>query len=146
MLRQPECAMRAPPPQGLYDPACERDGCGMGFVAHIKGARSNEIIAHGLRVLANLDHRGGVGADPTLGDGAGCLIQIPDALFRAWAAAAQVQLPSPGDYAVATCFLPIDAESRAAAIERFERYVKVEDMSSSPLSTVTTGKPSSANQ
>ena len=64
--------MRAPPPQGLYDPAFERDGCGMGFVAHIKGARSNEIIAHGLRVLANLDHRGGVGADPTLGGVWGC--------------------------------------------------------------------------
>src|ERR1051326_4440789 len=60
--------------QGLYDPRYERDSCGMGFVAHVRGERSNAIIAQGLRILANLDHRGGVGADPSLGDGAGCLI------------------------------------------------------------------------
>ncbi|WP_395613162.1 glutamate synthase large subunit [Allosphingosinicella sp.] len=118
--------MGAPPQQGLYDPAFERDACGMGFVAHVKGERSNAIIAHGLRILANLDHRGGVGADPTLGDGAGCLIQIPDALFRAWADAEQLSLPRPGDYAVAMCFLPRDEASRAAAVERFERFVRVE--------------------
>ncbi|MGE0179230.1 MAG: glutamate synthase large subunit [Sphingomonas sp.] len=117
---------RPPREQGLYDPRDERDACGMGFVAHVKGERSNAIIAQGLQILANLDHRGGVGADPTLGDGAGCLIQIPDPLFRAWAQEAGRSLPAPGDYAVAMCFLPRDEQSRAAAIERLERFVRVE--------------------
>jgi len=117
--------MRQPAKQGLYDPRNERDACGMGFVAHVKGERSNAIIARGLEILANLDHRGGVGADPTLGDGAGCLIQIPDALFRAWAEAKRLNLPPAGDYAVAMCFLPRDAASRAAAVERLERFIRV---------------------
>src|SRR5438105_2151275 len=115
-----------PPAQGLYDPRNEKDACGLGFVANIKGARSNAIIRDGLQILANLDHRGAVGADPLIGDGAGCLIQIPDELFRHWAQGVGVQLPPPGDYAVAMCFLPRDAESRQAAIARLERYVEVE--------------------
>jgi glutamate synthase (NADPH/NADH) large chain len=118
--------MRQPAKQGLYDPRNERDACGMGFVAHVKGERSNAIIARGLEILANLDHRGGVGADPTLGDGAGCLIQIPDALFRAWAEAGRLNLPPAGAYAVAMCFLPRDPASRAAAVERVERFIRVE--------------------
>jgi glutamate synthase (NADPH/NADH) large chain len=111
---------------GLYDPRNEHDSCGMGFVAHVKGEKSNAIIAQGLQVLANLDHRGGVGADPLMGDGAGCLIQIPDALFRDWAEGERVSLPEPGDYAVAMCFLPRDEASRHGAIERFERFVRIE--------------------
>jgi glutamate synthase (NADPH/NADH) large chain len=98
----------------------------MGFVAHVKGVRSNAIVAQGLQILANLDHRGGVGADPLMGDGAGCLIQIPDALFRDWAERGRLSLPAPGDYAVAMCFLPRDEASRAAAIERFERFIRIE--------------------
>ena len=85
-----------PPPQGLYDPRHEHDSCGVGFVANIKGRKSHEVIACGLEILVNLDHRGAVGADPLVGDGAGCLIQIPDALLprlgdqgRARAAAAR---------------------------------------------------------
>ncbi len=117
---------RVPEQQGLYDPQREHDSCGMGFVAHVKGERSNAIIAQGLRILANLDHRGGVGADPMMGDGAGCLIQIPDALFRAWADGERLSLPPLGDYAVAMCFLPRDEASRAAAIERFERFIRIE--------------------
>jgi glutamate synthase (NADPH/NADH) large chain len=115
-----------PPAQGLYDPRNEKDACGLGFVANIKGVRSNEIIRDGLQILANLDHRGAVGADPLIGDGAGCLIQIPDALFRHWAEGVGVALPPAGDYAVAMCFLPRDAESREAAVARFERYVEIE--------------------
>ncbi|MEA3001970.1 MAG: glutamate synthase large chain [Sphingomonadales bacterium] len=115
-----------PPAQGLYDPRNEKDACGLGFIANIKGVRSNEIIRDGLQILANLDHRGAVGADPLIGDGAGCLIQIPDELFRHWAEGNGVSLPPPGDYAVAMCFLPRDAESREAAIARLERYVEVE--------------------
>lgn len=119
-------AEHGPQVQGLYDPRNERDGCGMGFVAHVKGERSNRIIAQALEILANLDHRGGVGADPQLGDGAGCLIQIPDALLRNWAQRERLNLPAPGDYAVAMCFLPRDEASRAVAVERLEHFVRIE--------------------
>ena len=77
--------MSAPTRQGLYDPRNEHDACGVGFVANIKGRKSHDIIARGLQILVNLDHRGAVGADPLVGDGAGCLIQMPDALLRHWA-------------------------------------------------------------
>ena len=88
-------AEHGPQVQGLYDPRNERDGCGMGFVAHVKGERSNQIIALGLEILANLDHRGGVGADPQLGDGAGCLIQVPDPLFRAFSLRGRKHMATP---------------------------------------------------
>jgi Glutamine amidotransferases class-II len=68
--------------QGLYDPANEHDACGVGFVAHIKGQKSHAIVQQGLKILENLDHRGAVGADKLMGDGAGLLIQLPDALYR----------------------------------------------------------------
>ena len=68
---------------GLYDPANEHDACGVGFVAHIKGEKSHAIVQQGLKILENLDHRGAVGADKLMGDGAGILIQIPDDFFRA---------------------------------------------------------------
>ncbi len=77
--------MALPERQGLYDPRNEHDSCGIGFVANIKGRKSHDIIARGLEILVNLDHRGAVGADPLVGDGAGCLIQMPDALLRDWA-------------------------------------------------------------
>ena len=67
-----------PAPQGLYDSANEHDACGVGMVAHIKGEKSHDIITQALTILANLDHRGAVGADPLLGYGAGILIQTPD--------------------------------------------------------------------
>ena len=73
----------APAQQGLYDPANEHDACGVGFVAHIKGTKSHDIVAQGLKILENLDHRGAVGADPLMGDGAGILIQLPHAFYRA---------------------------------------------------------------
>ncbi|HUG45771.1 MAG TPA: glutamate synthase large subunit [Sphingomicrobium sp.] len=112
--------------EGLYDPQGEHDSCGMGFIAHIKGAPSHEIIARGLQILASLDHRGGVGADPTIGDGAGCLIQLPDSLLRSWAAGQRINLPPSGDYAVAMCFLPRDSQSRSEAEARLERFVRLE--------------------
>ncbi|GAA3995652.1 glutamate synthase large subunit [Sphingomonas humi] len=111
---------------GLYDPRHEHDSCGMGFVAHVKGAASHDVITQGLQILANLHHRGGVGADPDMGDGAGCLIQMPDDLLRAWADASGLTLPPPGDYAVAMCFLPTSEESRALADERFTHLVQKE--------------------
>src|ERR1700742_2757626 len=100
-----------PPKQGLYDPRNEHDSCGVGFVANIRGEKSNEIIAQGLQLLINLDHRGAVGADPLVGDGAGCLIQTPDPLLRDWAQKNTISLPQPGHYAVAMCFLPQDAKA-----------------------------------
>ncbi len=119
--------MSAPPRlQGLYDPRNEHDSCGVGFVANIKGRKSHEVIAAGLEILVNLDHRGAVGADPLVGDGAGCLIQIPDGIFRDWAREAEVNLPASGDYAVAMCFLPQDEAARDTAIGQFEHFIRVE--------------------
>ena len=115
-----------PEKQGLYDPRNEHDSCGVGFVASIKGDKSSDIIRDGLLMLANLDHRGARGADPLVGDGAGCLIQLPDELFRHWAEGNAVSLPPAGDYAVAMCFLPRDAESREAAVARVERFIEIE--------------------
>ena len=98
--------MGFPKPQGLYDARNEHDACGVGFVAHIKGQKTHAIITQALEILKNIDHRGAVGADPLLGDGAGILTQLPDTLFRSWAAATGADLPKAGDYAVAMCFLP----------------------------------------
>ena len=86
----------------------------------------DRMIEAGLQILLNIDHRGAVGADPLVGDGAGILIQIPDGLYRAWAAEEGVELPPAGEYAVAMCFLPQDALARAAALEQFEHFLKVE--------------------
>src|SRR5277367_5059980 len=113
---------KMPPPQGLYDARHEHDSCGVGFVANIKGRKSQEVVACGLEILVNLDHRGAVGADPLVGDGAGCLIQIPDVLMRHWAVGVGVDLPAPGDYAIAMCFLPTDADTRDLAIGQFEHF------------------------
>ncbi len=118
--------MSAPDKQGLYDPRNEHDACGVGFVANIKGRKSHSVVANGLEILINLDHRGAVGADPLVGDGAGILIQIPDALMRGWATGAGVDLPPAGQYAVAMCFLPQDQETRDVAIQQFEHFMKVE--------------------
>ena len=118
--------MDLPEKQGLYDPRNEHDSCGVGFVADIKGRKSHAIVREGLSILVNLDHRGAVGADPLVGDGAGCLIQTPDALLRDWARKEGVDLPQPGHYAVAMCFLPQDEKARAFAIKRLEHFVKVE--------------------
>jgi glutamate synthase (NADPH/NADH) large chain len=112
--------------QGLYDPSNEHDACGVGFVANIKGRKSHDIIRQGLKILVNLDHRGAVGADPLVGDGAGCLIQMPDALLRDWAAARGRMLPPEGRYAVAMCFLPQDQRARDYAIQHFEQVVAKE--------------------
>ena len=118
--------MGFPPNQGLYDRRNEHDSCGVGFVANIKGRKSNAIIRQGLQILVNLDHRGAVGADPLLGDGAGILIQIPDPLFRKWAEANGHDLPPPGEYAVAQCMMPPDDSARAFVKEQFEKFVAKE--------------------
>ena len=121
--------MALPERQGLYDPRNEHDSCGIGFVANIKGRKSHDIIARGLRILVNLDHRGAVGADPLVGDGAGCLIQMPDALLRDWAARQAIVLPELGHYAVAMCFLPWDERARSIAKVHIEQFVRAEGQS-----------------
>jgi glutamate synthase (NADPH/NADH) large chain len=111
---------------GLYDPAGEHDACGVGFVAHIKGTKSHAIVGQGLKILENLDHRGAVGADKLMGDGAGILIQMPDGFYRPEMAAQGVTLPPLGEYGVGMIFLPKEHASRLACEQELERAVKAE--------------------
>ncbi|MGH8647684.1 MAG: glutamate synthase central domain-containing protein, partial [Burkholderiales bacterium] len=115
-----------PAAQGLYDSRHEHDACGVGFVAHIKGKKSHTIVEQGLTVLKNLTHRGAVGWDPKLSDGAGCLIQIPDRFFREELAKRGVKLPPAGQYGVGMVFLPRDPASRLACEYEIERAIKDE--------------------
>lgn len=103
----------SPKAQGLYNPSQERDACGVGFVAHIKGKKSHEIVQKGLELLTNLTHRGATGYDPKLGDGAGLLMQLPDAFMRQEATKLNIDLPAAGQYAVGNVFLPQTAQNRA---------------------------------
>jgi glutamate synthase (NADPH/NADH) large chain len=111
---------------GLYDPANEHDACGVGFVAHIKGEKSHAIVKQGLKILENLDHRGAVGADKLMGDGAGLLIQLPDALYREEMAAQGVALPPFGEYGVGMIFMPKEHASRLACEQEMERAIAAE--------------------
>src|SRR5215475_11856803 len=111
---------------GLYNPAHEHDACGVGFVAHIKGVKAHGIVEQGLKILENLDHRGAVGADKLMGDGAGILIQIPDEYYRAEMALQGIELPPPGEYGVGMIFLPKEHASRLACQQELERAVCAE--------------------
>ncbi|WPC65779.1 glutamate synthase-related protein [Rhodoferax ferrireducens] len=111
---------------GLYSSTQEHDACGVGFVAHIKGVKSHDIVQNALKILENLDHRGAVGADKLMGDGAGILIQLPDALYREEMAAQGVTLPPFGEYGVGMIFLPKEHASRLACEEELERAIKAE--------------------
>ena len=111
---------------GLYSRAAEHDACGVGFVANIRGVKSHEIVKNALKILENLDHRGAVGADKLMGDGAGILIQLPDALYREEMAAQGVSLPAPGEYGVGMIFLPKEHASRLACEQEMERAIKAE--------------------
>ena len=112
--------------QGLYDPSHEHDACGVGFIAHIKGSKSHSIVEQGLMILKNLDHRGAVGADKLMGDGAGILIQLPDQYYREEMAKQNVALPPPGEYGVGMVFLPKENASRIACEQEIERAVRIE--------------------
>ncbi len=101
-----------PAVQGLYDPALDKDSCGVGFIADIKGRKSHQIVEDALNILCNLEHRGAVGADPRMGDGAGILVQIPHAFFAKKAAELKIKLPKPGEYALGYLFMPRDNEWR----------------------------------
>src|SRR6266403_1793904 len=95
-----------PPAEGLYDPSLEKDSCGVGFIANIKGKKSRQIVSDAINILCNLEHRGAVGADPRAGDGAGILVQIPHNFFSRKAAEIGFQLPNPGEYAIGALFMP----------------------------------------
>jgi len=110
----------SPARQGLYDPRNEHDSCGIGFVANIKNRKSHDVLEQGLQILCNLHHRGAVGADPLAGDGAGILIQIPDAFFRDECAKLGFDLPPVGEYAVGMVFLPRLKETRRKCIAALE--------------------------
>ena len=112
--------------QGLYSAAQEHDACGVGFIASIEGRRTHSIVEQGLQILLNLDHRGAVGADPLMGDGAGILIQIPDQFFREELRAQGVSLPPAGDYGVGMVFLPKEHASRLACEQALERAIRAE--------------------
>ncbi|MCU0956115.1 MAG: glutamate synthase subunit alpha, partial [Hydrogenophaga sp.] len=108
------------------DPANEHDACGVGFVAHIKGEKRHDIVTQALKILENIDHRGAVGADALMGDGAGILIQLPDALYREEMAKQGVTLPPAGEYGVGMIFLPKEHASRLACEQEMERAIKAE--------------------
>ncbi|MGB8276322.1 MAG: glutamate synthase large subunit [Methylovirgula sp.] len=112
-----------PPAQGLYSPDREHDSCGVGFIVDMHNRKSHEIVAKGLEILLNLDHRGAVGADARAGDGCGMLVQIPHRFFAGEAAKLGCALPEPGNYAVGTFFLPRDAEGRAIVEAIIEKSV-----------------------
>jgi len=115
-----------PARQGLYDPRNEHDACGVGFIAHMKGEKTHQIVADGLKMLENLTHRGAVGADPLMGDGAGMLVQIPHGFFAAVMAEQDVTLPAEGDYAVAYVFMPREADLREHCVDIIRAAAKAE--------------------
>lgn len=115
-----------PPKQGLYDPQFEHDACGIGFVANIKGKKSNQILHQALTILVNLDHRGGQGSEDNSGDGAGILMQIPHAFLEKECAKADIHLPPAGRYGVGMLFLPTDFELRAKCEQILEKVIREE--------------------
>src|ERR1700690_1304257 len=113
---------------GLFDPALEKDSCGVGFIADIKGRKSHKIVADALTILVNLAHRGGVGAAPRAGDGAGILVQMPHKFLAKKAAALGIKLPKPGDYAVGALFMPHDPAWRQEIMDVYAAVAASEGM------------------
>ncbi|MEK9672233.1 MAG: glutamate synthase large subunit [Rhodospirillaceae bacterium] len=112
--------------EGMYDPATEHDACGFGFMADINNVPRHEIVHQALEIVEHLDHRGAIGADPMAGDGAGILIQTPEAFMRKVFGAQGVDVPAQGDYAVGMIFLPRQHKQRDLAIAAIDRATKQE--------------------
>src|SRR6476661_2831782 len=117
-----------PPAEGLYDPSLEKDSCGVGFIANIKGKKSHQIVSDAISILCNLEHRGAVGADPRAGDGAGILVQIPHAFFARKAAEIGFQLPEPGEYAIGALFMPRETAWRNIIKSIVAEQIKAEGL------------------
>ena len=117
-----------PEAEGLYDPSLEKDSCGVGFIANIKGKKSHEIVSDALSILCNLEHRGAVGADPRAGDGAGILVQIPHAFFSRKAKENKFELPAPGEYAIGALFMPRDTAWRNVIKSIIADQIKAEGL------------------
>jgi len=111
--------------RGLYDPRFEHDACGVNFVCHLRGEASHEIVSMGIGALCNMAHRGALGAEPDTGDGAGILIQVPDAFYRE---VLPFDLPGPGEYATGIAFLPDDPGDSAAAVTSIEAIAAEEGL------------------
>jgi glutamate synthase (ferredoxin) len=122
MDREPGC----PPRQGLYDPTFEKDACGVGFVVNVRGVRSHGIVRQALQLLVNLLHRGACGCEVNTGDGAGILIQMPDAFLRKEARSLGIELPPAGEYGAGCVFLPRDPSARATIEALIEEIVQEE--------------------
>jgi glutamate synthase (NADPH/NADH) large chain len=116
-----------PPKVGLYDPQFEKDSCGVGLVANIKGIPSREIMDDAFLVNSKMDHRGGCGFEENTGDGAGILMAIPDGFFRIEAKKLNLDLPVKGSYAVGNIFLPQSADQRKFCKELIESVIKDEN-------------------
>src|SRR3954469_11382353 len=117
-----------PKAEGLYDPSLEKDSCGVGFIANIKGKKSHQIVSDAINILCNLEHRGAVGADPRAGDGAGILLQIPHAFFSRKAAEIGFQLPEPGHYAIGALFMPKETAWRKVIQSIISEQIKEEGL------------------
>jgi len=145
-------ANTAPPTaQGLYDPRHEHDACGIGFVAHIKGHRSHDIIVKGIEVLINLTHRGACGCDPETGDGAGILIQIPHRFFARECVRLGFTLPPAGEYGVGMTFLPVEKHRRLQCEGVIERIAREEGLTvlgwrDTPIDASTIGRVARGSQ
>src|SRR5664279_6480804 len=128
LLRAATADPGTPEPQGLYDPALDKDACGVGFIADIKGRKSHQTVEDGLRILCNLEHRGAVGADPRMGDGAGILVQIPHKFFAKKAAELGFKLPEPGQYAVGQLFMPREPNWRQIIRDTYGEVIQREGL------------------
>jgi glutamate synthase (ferredoxin) len=131
-----------PPRQGLYDPSFEHDACGVGFVVHVKGRASHEIVQQALQVLRNLDHRGACGCEVNTGDGAGLLMQVPHPFLDRECRKLGLKLPAPGQYGVGMIFLPQDRPERQQCERAFEKIVKQEGLQVLGWRTVPTDNSS----
>ncbi|MGH7977155.1 MAG: glutamate synthase central domain-containing protein, partial [Limisphaerales bacterium] len=124
--RRAQTQISAPPKQGLYDPQFEHDACGLGFVVHIKGKKSHQLVSDALKILVNLDHRGAVSCEPNTGDGAGILIQVPHEFLVAQTEKLGFKLPAPGNYGVGQLFLPKNKTERENVKHEFAKIISDE--------------------
>jgi len=127
-MSEPHFSRGLPDSQGLYNPALERDACGLGFVAHLKGEKSHAIVQNGIEILINLTHRGASGSDPDTGDGAGLLTQIPHRFFQKEVEKEGFTLPAEGEYGVGMIFMPVDRFDRLRCEAIVEKSITEEGL------------------